>query len=168
MLKKLSIIFAFLLVYSFSYSTPRESVDTVLKFYKELGQNEFQILKLNKVNKNSKIKLEYDGKIGYCYFGKATPNKDVEIDLILSKNNKYIILASGDNNIKDIDVYIYDAYGNTVAYDRSTLKNSFPQLDDLMYNLETEDDKNNIKDAIESNYSIKPVLHFHPHSNLWF
>lgn len=39
--------------------------------------------------------------------------------ITLFKGYEYVIVGAGDNNVSDVDIFIYDQEGNTVSFDRN-------------------------------------------------
>lgn len=74
--------------------------------------------------------------------------------ITLFQGFEYAIVAGGDNNAVDIDLFVYDGEGNTVAMDRNLESVSYARL---TKELADTTSLNNDKEIMYSEVSVRPL-----------
>jgi hypothetical protein len=77
------------------------------------------VLKLLGVYVTIKV-LGYQGGLRSEDSDVLAPGESKRYDLVLNRGVRYAFFAAGDQNIRDLDIYIYDLDGNLLASDEDT------------------------------------------------
>lgn len=99
--------------------------------------------------------INHKGKSISGYTTNIKVNEEYLCQITLFKGYEYAIIASGDNNAIDIDLFVYDSQGNTVAMDRSIGSSAYARLET---SLTKTRNINNDYTVMNSDISVRPLL----------
>ena len=74
---------------------------------------------------------EGDADVGVYDIALVEEGSYVAFERMFYSGNLYFVLASGDNDIRDLDIFVYDSNGDLIAYDNEIDRDASVLLDDL-------------------------------------
>ncbi len=97
---------------------------------------------------------KYNNKWFSGYTQRIKNGDEYLVRATLFKGFEYIIIAAGDDNALDIDLFVYDGEGNTVAMDRRVNNVSHAKLTPELAKVNSI---NNAIDVMDTEVSIRPL-----------
>lgn len=154
MKKILLLTFTFITLSVISQSSPESSAENTLKVFNLLFNGAAEVRDLKNIPKKDKITYNYNNNNYNLYYGQAIENKDIVINTKLYATWDYFIIASGDELVNDIDMYIYDENNNVVSIDRTKGKICFPKINKTLL---LTSNLNNNKEILGKKISVRPI-----------
>ena len=154
MKKFMKIILPLLLGAQVAFATPEKAAENTLKLFHPIFKDRFEVRDLEQVDKKKKISFLHKNTKYVLYYGLAKKGEEFTIDTKFYKNWDYVVIASGDDKVSDIDVYIYDSKENVVSIDRNPGKNCFPKLKETLL---LAPELNNNKNILNQKVSLRPI-----------
>lgn len=149
------LILSLLLISSLNiFASKVNALKSTIRFYKSLKlSNNYELRTLKNLEESEKVQLSIKGKAYNAYSFLLKEDDNYSFKTKFYAGYDYILVASGDRVVKDLDVIIYDGNGDTVSIDRKPTKQAFPRL-----NKDFLSEKSNANKKIEkSKISIRPL-----------
>lgn len=150
--------FIFLLLSLNLFSQGKEiSIRNAVEFFEEHEIYEsFNIRTANQLQQPGEIvtTINHRSRPISGYTARIAKGDEYLCRITLFEGYEYVIIAAGDNNVVDIDLFIYDEEGNTVAIDRSINSKAYATLNAQLASIP---DINNDRAIVYSDISVRPL-----------
>lgn len=150
--------FLFLSLSFYTFSNTGDSIKNAINFFEKYEiSKKFNIRTARELRQKGETvtTINHKGKSISGYTTNIKVNEEYLCQITLFKGYEYIIIASGDNSAIDIDLFVYDSQGNTVAMDRSIGSSAFARLET---SLTKTKNINNDYTVMNSDISVRPLL----------
>jgi hypothetical protein len=98
--------------------------------------------------------INYKGRSYSGYTSIIKENEEYVCRITLFKGFEYIIIGAGDDNSEDIDLFVYDEQGNTVAMDRNKEAYAYARLSPQLAKIRNI---NNDINVLNTKISVRPL-----------
>jgi|GEM_PF-4819354 len=150
------LLFLSLSFYTFSHTD--DSIKNAINFFEKYEiSKDFNIRTARELRQKGETvtTITHKGKSISGYTTNIKVNEEYLCQITLFKGYEYAIIASGDDNAIDIDLFVYDSQGNTVAMDRSIGSSAYARLET---SLTKTKNINNDYTVMNSDISVRPLL----------
>lgn len=111
------------------------------------------------------VTIFYKGEEKSGYAANVNLGDEYSCKVTLFEGYEYAIVGAGDNSAIDVDIFVYDPEGNTVAFDRTTYPTAYAKLPkDFLLNksvtIDTSiaDTETSIRPLVTQKYTVKLKL----------
>lgn len=151
----------FLLFLSFTlhnFSSPQDSIKNAINFFEkyEVSRN-FNIRTARELRQRGETvtTINHKSRAINGYTRSVNISEEYIFRVTFFKGYEYAIIASGDDSIIDIDLFVYDSQGNIVARDQTFGASAYARFDNLLSKVRS---LNNDPSIIDSDLSVRPLL----------
>lgn len=148
-------LFLFFIISISVLGSTSDAAKNVMDFSGIILENQYELRDLKSLSDKEKTPIVYLDKNYFLYSGTGGTNSEFTIQTKLYIGWDYIIIGAGDNDVSDIDIFIYDDAGNLVAVDRNKTKHSFPLFKSEY--MDTTVTLNNNKNIEGQKISVRPI-----------
>lgn len=124
-------LFIFLTISILSFGNPQEALKNALdRLYGNSTTIPFDIRTARALEQPGETvtTISYKGAQRSGYSSEIAVGEEYSCRITLFPGQEYIIIGAGDNAAIDVDIFIYDPLGNTVAFDRTTDASAYAKL----------------------------------------
>ncbi len=153
---KIKLIIFIILTFSI-FSQGEDSIKNAVKFFEKQPNYWTYVVRTSRqLQQPDEIvaTTKYNNKWFSGYTQRIKNGDEYLVRATLFKGFEYIIIAAGDDNALDIDLFIYDGEGNTVAMDRRINNASHAKLTPELAKVNSINNSINI---IDSEVSVRPL-----------
>lgn len=139
------ILTLFLIISTLSFASSEEALKNALDrlYVKENISNvDIRTAKALYQPEEKIVTIQYNNQEKSGYTSSIQPGEEYSCYITLFKGYEYIIVGSGDNASIDVDIFVYDLSGNTIALDRTPDSTAYAMLPkDFVLNKDSKVDK---------------------------
>lgn len=152
---KKAILLLFTILSISIFASPEQAIINAVKFYDTFEDVEQYFRTAKQLQQPNEVvtTVRYNNRDYSAYTKEIAVGSEYQVKFTLYSGFQYNIIAAGDDSAVDVDVFIYDGNGNTVALDRSRKNESFalplPQMKSVKK-------INALTDIVGQQVSVKP------------
>lgn len=134
-----------------------KSIENAVKYYSKYKfERNFDIRTASQLKQPDETvtTINYKGNTYSGYTSDIKENEEYICRITLFEGFEYIIIGAGDDTSEDIDLFVYDEQGNTVAMDRSMEPFAYARLSPQLAKVKNI---NNDIDILNTKISVRPI-----------